>query len=151
MRLDPAVKLLVFFGDADVEAVQHAETSFARLPRNLDDLLHAHSAGFRDGLVLGLAMSIGPTVGEASGPHQLIHTGGGLDPVTGEFRGGRLDDATVRPGENATQCLVSAETDREHDAWRRVTARHARVGSAPPFSSARDRSRTRRGPRSVFR
>jgi hypothetical protein len=49
-------------------------------------------------LVLGLVMSIETAVGEAGSLHQLIHTGGGLDPVTAEFRGGRLDNATARPG-----------------------------------------------------
>ena len=124
MRLDPAVKLLVFFGDADVEAVQHAEMSFARLPRHLDDLLHAHSAGFRDGLVLGLAMSIGPTVGEASGPHQLIHTGGSLDPVTAEFRGGHLHDAI--------RCVLARMRHSVWSAPRQTRTRCMAAGDSPP-------------------
>src|SRR5882672_308679 len=64
---------------------------------HLDQRFHARSASFRDELVLGLEMSIETAAGEASRLHQLIHTGG-LDSVTAEFRGGRLDDATVRPG-----------------------------------------------------
>ena len=124
MRLDQAVKLLVFFGDADVEAVQHAEMCFARLPRHLDDLLHAHSAGFRDGLVLGLAMSIGPTVGEASGPHQLIHTGGSLDPVTAEFRGGHLHDAI--------RCVLARMRHSVWSAPRRTRTRCMAAGDSPP-------------------
>jgi hypothetical protein len=111
-------------GNIAVEAVQHAEMCFARLPRHLDDLLHAHSAGFRDGLVLGLAMSIGPTVGEASGPHQLIHTGGSLDPVTAEFRGGHLHDAI--------RCVLARMRHSVWSAPRRTRTRCMAAGDSPP-------------------
>jgi hypothetical protein len=80
--------------------------------------------GFRDGLVLGLAMSIGPTVGEASGPHQLIHTGGSLDPVTAEFRGGHLHDAI--------RCVLARMRHSVWSAPRRTRTRCMAAGDSPP-------------------